>query len=417
MNRINRYSSRRQYFFFAVAVCLAVSGPADEWPGWRGPFRNGLTDDVGVPTTWSSTENVLWKTPLPGAGISNPIVWQDRVIVTASEGHDHSELHVICFDRETGKERWHQKLWGTSPTLFYPQSGMASPSPLTDGERVLVFFGTGDVFCFDMLGGLLWQRALADEYGRFQNRFAASSSPLLFEDSVILQCDHYGDSYLIALDFRTGANLWKTDRPEAWHSWSSPQIVAAGERHELILSGSTKLDAYEPDSGEHLWTVRGLAQECIPTPVFGQGWLYAVSGPNGDHFAIRPGGRGDVTESHVMWKQSRGTSFVPSAIIVDNRYYLADDKGFARCWEIPSGDILWRRRFKGQFTASPVSADGKLFFVNEQGSTLVLDATSPDYVELARNDVGEGVLSSPAIAHGCFFLRTSEHLFCIGERE
>lgn len=417
MNETSLHTIWRLPCVLLLAVCVVLPCSAEEWPGWRGPLRNGVTEDTGVPSTWSATENVLWKVPLPGAGISNPVVWKNRIFVTASDGRDHSELHVICFDRETGAEQWHQRLWGTSPTLFYPQSGMASPSPLTDGEHVFAFFGTGDIFCFDTDGGLLWQRALAHEYGRFQNRFAASSSPLLFENTLILQCDHYGDSYVIALDPRTGTNLWKADRPDVWHSWSSPQIVMAEDQHELILSGSTKLDAYDPGSGDRLWTVRGLAQECIPTPVFGQGLLYAVSGPNGDHFAIRPGGRGDVTESHVVWKYGRGTSFVPSAIIVGDRYYLADDKGFARCWAIPSGRVLWRQRLKGRFTASPVSADGKLFFVNEEGSTLVLDATSHDYVELARNDVGEGVLSSPAIAHGCLFLRTSNHLFCIGDTD
>ncbi len=407
---------RRQSWTFVIAVCVALPGFAEDWPGWRGPQRNGVTKDTGVPTTWSATKNILWKLPLPGTGISNPVIVQDRVVVTASEGQDQSDLHVICYDRATGKEQWHQQLWGTSPTLFYPRSGMASPSPLTDGQRIFAFFGTGDVFCIDMDGGLLWQRSLAHEYGRFQNRFAASSSPLLFEDKLILQCDHYGDSYLVALNPRTGANVWKADRPDVWHSWSSPQIVASGDQHELIVSGSMKLAAYDPGSGDRLWTVRGLAQECIPTPVFAHGLLYAVSGPNGSHFAVRPGGRGDVTESHVVWNHRRGTSFVPSAIIVGDRYYLADDKGFARCWTIPSGKLLWRKRFKGRFTASPVAADGKLFFVNEAGSTLVIDAISSDYVELARNEVGEDVLSSPAISHGCFFLRTSKHLFCIGEK-
>jgi len=365
-----------------------------------------------VPTTWSATENVLWKLPLPGAGISNPIAWANRVIVTASEGEDHGELHVICVNRETGEERWHQRLWGTSPTLFYPQSGMASPSPVTDGQRVFTFFGTGDIFSFDMDGQLLWHRALAAEYGKFQNRFAASSSPVLYQDSLIVQCDHYGESYLVAIDPQTGANLWKVDRPDAWHSWSSPQIVPSADEHQLIISGSRSLNAYDPTSGARIWTVRGLTQECIPTPVFGHGLLYAVSGPHGNHFAIRPGGRGDITDTHVVWKNKKGTSFVPSAIVVGERYYLTDDKGIAGCWEVPSGRLLWRKRLQGEFTASPVSADGKVFFVNEAGSTLVLDATSADYVELSRNDVDEEVLSSPAISQGCFFLRTSKHLFC-----
>lgn len=415
MNSVN--ISGKWLCTIAMTVCVAFPCAAAEWPGWRGPFRNGVTADTGVPTQWSATDNVLWRVPLPGVGIANPVVWKNQVIITASEGREHGELHVVCFDRKTGEKQWHQRLWGTSPSLFYPHSGMASPSPVTDGERIFTFFGTGDVFCFDMDGGLLWQRALSHEYGRFQNRFAASSSPLLFENRLILQCDHYGDSYLVALDPATGANLWKTDRPEAWHSWSSPQIIASADLHELIVSGSKKLDAYAPTSGDQLWTVNGLTQECIPTPVFAQGLLYAVSGPNGNHIAIRPGGRGDVTETHVVWKYRRGTSFVPSAIIIDDRYYLADDKGFARCWEIPSGKILWRQRFKGKYTASPVAADGKLFFVNETGTTLVLDATSRDYVELARNDIDEDVLSSPAVSHACFFLRTSKHLVCIGEEQ
>jgi len=406
----------RCFVLTAAAVLTPVaSSNGAEWPGWRGPLRNGVTTDIGVPIEWSESENVFWKSALPGAGTSNPIVWGDSVIVTASEGTDHGELHVLCLDQDTGQERWHHQLWGTAPSLFYPHSGMASPSPVTDGRRVFAFFGTGDVFCFDMEGGLLWQRALSHEYGRFQNRFAASSSPVLFDGKLIIQCDHYGDSYVIALNPETGANLWKIDRSETWHSWSSPQIMKSDGGHELILSGSKRLDAYDPASGEMLWTVGGLAQECIPTPVFGHGLLYAVSGPNGHHFAIRPGGRGDVTDSHVVWKHRRGTSFVPSAIIVNERYYLVDDKGFARCWSIPAGKELWRKRFKGKYTASPVAADGKLFFVNETGTTLVLDATTPEYVELDRNEIGEDVLSSPAIAHGRFFLRTAEHLYCIGD--
>ncbi len=399
-------------FLFLCGRC-----DAENWPGWRGPNRNGVTTDIGVPTTWSATDNVLWKMPVPGAGISNPVVWGDRVFLTASEGREQGELHVICFDRDTGRERWHQRLWGTAPTtFFFPKSGLASPSTVTDGQRLFAFFATGDVFCFDLDGGLLWQRSLADEYGPFENRFAASSSPLLFDETVILQCDHYGGSYVIALDQQTGANRWKSDRPEAWHSWSSPQLVPVGERIELVLSGSEKLDAYDPRTGSRLWTVRGLARECIPTPVSGNGLLYVVSGPNGTHFAIKPGGQGDVTDSHVVWKNDRGTSFVPSAIMVGKRYYLADDKGIASCFDAASGTLLWRKRFGGKFTASPVAADGKLFFVNEAGSTLVLDATQPDYVELARNDIGDDVYASPAISQGRFFLRTVTQLVCIGTR-
>jgi outer membrane protein assembly factor BamB len=375
-----------------------------------------VTSDNGVPTTWSATENVLWKSPVPGIGTSNPVVWGDKVFITASEGREQGELHVIAFDRDTGRERWHQRLWGTAPTLFYGRSGMASPSPITDGKRLFAFFGTGDVFCFDLDGGLLWQRALADEYGPFENRFAASSSPLLFEDTLILQCDHYGASYAIALDQKTGANRWKSDRPDVWLSWSSPQLVPNGDRVELVLSGSERLDGYDPRTGSPLWRVRGLARECIPTPLVGHGRLYVVSGPNGTHLAIKPGGSGDVTESNVVWKNDKGTSFVPSAILVGDRYYIADDKGIGSCLDAHTGKTLWRKRFGDKFTASPVAADGKVFFTNEAGSTLVLDTSQPDYVELARNDIGEEVFASAAISQGRFFLRTAKNLVCIGAK-
>jgi outer membrane protein assembly factor BamB len=401
---------------FLAACVFTSSARAENWPGWRGPARTGVTGDSGVPTTWSATENVLWKVPVPGIGTANPVVWDDRVFLTASDGRDQGELHVICLDRDTGRERWHRRLWGTAPTLFYGKSGMASPSPVTDGEHLWAAFGSGDLFCFDLDGGLVWQRALSDEYGVFENRFGASSSPLLFEDTLIHQCDHYGASYVIALDKRTGANRWKSDRPEAWHSWSSPQLVPIGDRFELVLCGSEKLDGYDPRTGKRLWTVHGLARECVPTPVVSNGFLISVSGPNGAHFAVKPGGAGDVTDSHVAWRSDRGTSFVPSGIATGGRYYVADDKGIATCFDAATGTLLWRKRLGGRFTASPVAAVGRLFFTDESGSTLVLDATQPDYQELARNECGEDVYASPAISQGRFFVRSAKSLICIGTK-
>ncbi|MFN0054793.1 MAG: PQQ-binding-like beta-propeller repeat protein [Planctomycetales bacterium] len=386
----------------------------ENWPGWRGPQRTGVTSDAGVPLDWSPEENVLWTAPLPGVGTSNPIVWGGRVFLTASEGRDEGELHVLCFDRDSGRTLWDRRLWGTAPTLFYARSGMASASPVTDGEHVWAFFGTGDVFCLDIDGGLVWQRALSEEYGVFENRFGASSSPVLFEDLLIQQCDHYGDSYVIALDARTGGNRWKGDRPEAWHSWSSPQIVPVEERFELVLSGSEKLDGYDPRTGTRLWTVRGLARECVPTPVLGAGRLISVSGPNGVHVAVRPGGTGDVTDSHVEWRNERGTSFIPSGIVVGSQYFVADDKGVGACFDIQTGELLWRKRLGGRFTASPVAAGSRVFFTNESGTTLILDGARRDHHELARNELGEEVYASAAISQGKLFLRTPRRLVCVG---
>jgi len=406
--------------FIATLTALLIAGfsgslSAENWPGWRGPGRNGVSTESNLPTHWNETEGIRWKTAVPGSGIANPIVWDDRIIVTDADGPLQVDLHVICYSREDGRELWHQRLWGTAPTLYHAnKSSMASPAPVTDGRRIFAFFGTGDLFCLDMEGNLQWQRSLAEEYGRFENRFAASSSPLLYNDLVILQCDHYGDSYAIGIEQATGRNRWKTDRPEAWLSWASPQLVptaAGGE--ELILCGSRKVDALDPASGKKLWTVGGMSHECIPTPVFAEGRLYVVSGPKSPSMAIEPGGRGDVTETHVRWKNTRGAPFVPSAILVGSRYYLVDDAGIATCLSTKDGRRVWQKRLSGQFTASPVAGDGKIYFVDESGQTTVISAESKGYKKLAVNPLGEPVYASPAISQGEIFIRTTGHLYCI----
>jgi len=395
----------------------AGAARGENWAGWRGPDRNGISAEEGLPERWTDAENIAWKVELPGSGISGPIIWDDRVFLTDCDGRRLSNLHVICLSRDTGAEVWHRQLWGTAPTLYHAtKSSMATPVPITDGKHVFSFFGTGDLFCHTVDGELVWQRSLATEYGEFENRFAASSSPLLFDNLVIVQCDHYGASYVLAVDKQTGANRWKADRPECWLSWSSPRLIhdPASGRDELLALGSHKLDAYDPRSGAPLWTVRGMSRECIPTPVFGNGLIYAVSGPKYPTVAIRPGGSGDVTDTNVAWTNSRGGPFVPSAILVGERYYLVDDAGIATCLDARDGSPLWQRRLSGRFTASPVAGDGKIYFTNEEGLTIVISADGEKYREIARNAVGEPVYASPAISQGKIYLRTARRLFAIG---
>lgn len=399
----------------ATGLCGPVR--ADNWPGWRGPHRNGVSDETGLPATWTESGKVLWKTPLPGSGVSGPIVWGDRVFVTAADGPKQADLHVICLGQDDGRELWHVKLWGTAPTLYHEtKSSMATPTPVTDGDLIYAAYGTGDVFCVDKDGGLVWQRSLATEYGAFENRFAASSSPLLYGDLLLLQCDHYGASYVLALDKHTGANRWKADRPECWLSWSTPQLAPTGkaDEHELIVCGSHKVDAFNPLTGEKLWTLKGLQRECIPTAVYGHGLIYAVSGPKGSTFAIRPGGRGEITEQQLAWTSGRGAPFVPSPILVGDQYYLIDDKGIATCLDARTGKQLWQKRLPGEYTASPVAGDGKVYFTNEAGETLVLRAHTEKYEELARNPIGEPCYASPAFSRGRLFLRTASRLCAIG---
>jgi len=401
----------------AAITVVAQPSPADDWTGWRGSDRNAINQEGEAPLRWSASKGVLWSTPVPGAGISSPIVHGDRVFLSACGGHRQQDLELLCLAARDGSETWRCRFWGTAPTRHHAtKSSMASPTPVTDGERVFAFYGTGDLFAVDVGGVLLWHRSLASEYGPFENRFAATSSPVLHGDRLILQCDHFADSYLIAVDRETGATRWKVERPETWLSWSSPRIVPVrgSDRHELIVAASKALDAFDPLNGEKLWTLRGMRRECIPTPVFGNGLIYAVSGPSGPTLAVRPGGRGDVTNSHVVWRNTRGSPYVPSAILVQDLYYLVDDRGIATCLDAKTGERVWQKRLSGSYTASPVSAAGRVYFTNENGATTVIRADVREYEELARNELGQPVYASAAIAGGVFYLRTSTHLWAIG---
>jgi outer membrane protein assembly factor BamB len=258
---------------------------------------------------------------------------------------------------------------------------------------------------------------LAAEFGAFENRFGHTSSPLLYHNTLIVQCDHYGESYVLAMDTRTGRDQWRVDRPGTWHSWSSPQLIegTSADDAEVILCAAERVDALRIRDGTAIWTVRGMQRECIPTPVVGHGLLYAVSGPKGTTLAIRPGGRGDVTDSHVVWSTHRGSPFVPSPVLWGDNYYVVDDRGIATCLDAHSGKLQWQKRLPGAFTASPIAGDEKIYFTNENGETIVV-AGGATYRELARNSLPEAVYASGALSHGCLFLRTPQHLYCIDGR-
>ena len=405
----------------AIAASTATAQRAargnEQWAQWRGPQTNGVSRATDLPQTWSAKDGVRWAVDLPGRGTSSAIVWDDRVFVTAADGPRQSDLHLVCLNLADGSRRWHSTFWGTSPTLHHAtKSDMATPTPTTDGRRVYAFYGTGDVFAVDFEGRLLWQRSLADEFGPFENRFGHTSSPLLAGEVLIVQCDHYGQSYLLAIDTASGRTRWRTERPGIWHSWSSPRLVDApdGKGQELIVCAAHRVDAFDPTTGTALWNVTGLRRECIPTPVAGQGRLYAVSGPKGETLAIRPGGRGDVGHTHVDWRSARGVPFVPSALLVGDYYYLVDDAGIATCLDADSGQTLWQKRLGGAFTASPIAGDGKLYFMSEEGETVVLAAHTGSFQELARNKLDEPIYASSSIAPGKLLIRTEHRLVCVG---
>ncbi len=401
--------------FGGVAVWLfmaAASATAGDWTGWRGPRGDGTCDEPDAPERWSATEQVRWKADLPGKGVSSPIIAGDRVFLTASDGPRHDQLHVLCLDARDGHLLWHRRFWGTAPTLRHEQkSSMATPTPVTDGNRVWALFGSGDVFCLETSGDLVWCRSLAQEYEPFQNRFGAGSSPVLVGDLLILQCDHWGQSYMLAIDRATGKNAWKTDRSEHI-AWSSPLVLEVDGAPQLVMSATFQVKGYDARTGRQIWAAGGLTRECIPTPVAADGLIFAVSGPKGETLALRAGGRGDITESHVVWRSTRAAPFVPSPLVVGGLYYVVDDRGIACCFDAQSGERVWQNRLGGAFTASPVAAGRLLYFMDEEGTTTVLEAGRAFRV-LSKNRLDEPVFASPAIARGDLFIRTDQHLFCI----
>lgn len=402
---------------YLVLLMIALANPAgaEDWPGWRGPLGSGITPEKDLPVHWSATSNVRWKAPLAGAGVSTPVVFGERIFLTASDGRHNDQLHVYCYDRSDGHEAWHTRLFGSAqPEGLFAPGGMAVPTPATDGKFLWVLFGTGDLACLDTDGQPVWLRSLAEEYGPFRNRWGMAASPILADGALLVQVDHWGQSYLLALDARTGANRWRTVR-EVSVNWTSPVVATVAGKKQVIVAGTHKVQGYDFDTGKELWTVRGMQEQCIPTPVLSGDILYAVSGPRGNSLAIRLDGKtGDLTDRNVVWKKVRGAPNIPSAVCYEGLYYMVDDRGLATCLNAANGEEVWQERLGGEHRASIVAGDGKLYFTSMDGNVTVIKA-GKTFEVLAKNKLGESVVATPAFSRGQIFLRGEQHLFCIEE--
>jgi outer membrane protein assembly factor BamB len=399
-----------------VLLCLAVVTLAEDWPGWRGPASQGVSTELGLPVHWSATESVAWKVPLEGAGVSAPIVWGDRIFLTASDGRHNDQLHVLCHHRADGRQLWHVRLFGTAPTDLYPPGGMAVPTPATDGKHLFALFGTGDLVCLDMNGRPLWIRSLAKEYGPFQNRWGMGSSPILIKnvearDLLVVQVDHWGQSYLVGVDPDTGQNRWKTDR-DVHVNWCSPLPIVAGGRVELVVLGSEKVQGFDAASGRVVWTADGPGDQCVPSPVPASDLI--VIGTDRGSLALRPG-QMKTGRPLLAWENKRARAYVPTPLHYQGCYYIAGEKGIVTCLDAATGKQLWKERLGGDFHASPVAGDGKVYFATREGTVYVLRSGKP-FEPLAKNELGEMIVASPAISGGQLFFRGQRHLFCVGTR-
>jgi len=404
-------------------MTLALGAAADNWPAWRGPAMNGHSRERHLPLKWSATENVRWKAPLPGPGFSSPVVWGDRVFVTQSLDREGHRRAVLCFDRKNGQKRW-QKVteYPDTESTYSGEPHYCSASPATDGERVVASFGSAGVVCYDVHGALLWKRDL----GKCEQIWGNAASPILYRDLVLLNFGPGERTFLIALNKKTGKDVWKVeepggsrggDNPESWvGSWSTPVIVRVKDRDELLLSWPNAVKAYDPMTGRLLWTCRGLGPLVYTSPLATPEVVVALSGFMGPGLAVKPGGTGDVTGTHRLWREEKAPQRIGSGVIVGDHVYILNENGVLQCMEWKTGKTLWNERAAGRTWGSVVYADGRLYVTNQQGETVVL-AAKPTFEVLARNPLNERTQSSPAISDGEIFIRTYEHLWCISSKK
>ena len=392
-----------------------VTGPgAKFWPRWRGPSGQGLVASGPYVDRWTPTTPIKWKVKLPGTANSSPIVWGDRIFVTTAQGGQR--LSVMAIDRASGATVWDTGVPTNGAEWVHAKNGYASATPATDGERIYASFGRHGLVALDMNGRIVWHR----KFGAINNYHGPAGSPILYKDRVFLYQDHQGHAeqkaFVAAFDARTARTLWETPRTESV-GWGTPIVLSTGIRDELVVSSQGRVAAYDPESGRELWTVRGMTFEVIPTPVVGHGLVFASSGRAGPTLAIRPGGSGDVTSTHVAWSAARGSPFVPSGIIVGDLLYLVNDmQSILTVYEAATGKLVYQDRLgvamREGFSASPVAVNGKVFFTNDDGQTFVVQA-GREFKLLHVNELGARTLASPALVDGVWYWRTESELLAV----
>ena len=410
-----KVSTRRMTSSAALLLFLgqAAGVLAEDWPCWRGPRLDGTSLETNVPVYWNATSNIAWKTELPGAGHASPIIYGDRVF-TVSALADTQERLLLCLDRKTGELLWEQKVLSAPFEQKHELNSFASSTPATDGERIYVSFLDRDhmfAAAYDFQGKELWN----NRPGPFSSMHGFCSSPLIYRDKVILNGDHDGDSYLVALSRTDGRMIWKTARENHTRSYCAPLIREMAGRQQMVLSGDKCVASYDPEEGERRWVIDGPTEQFVASPVYSEktGLVYITGGFPAHHIlAIRPNGTGNVTGTHIVWRTTKGAAYVPSPIIAGDYFLVVSDSGVAYCFEAANGNVAWTERL-GVEHASLVSAEGRVYFLNDRGVMNVVKP-GPQFVRLAENDLGESFFASPAISRGQIFLRGEKHLFCIG---
>ena len=399
---------------------VTADSTATEWPQFRGPGGQGRTNEKNLPLTWSDTENLAWKSELPGFGASSPIVLGDRLYLTCYSGYgvdrqnpgrmEDLTLHLVCISTE-GEIVWNQHVQPILPeSKRVRDHGYAGPTPTTDGKHLYVFFGKSGVFKFDLDGKQLWQANV----GERTHRWGCGTSPVLYGNPVIVNASVESGS-LVAINKDSGKEVWRAAGMNA--SWSTPHLVdLGGGKHELVVSIKGKILAFDPETGEKLWNCDGIQDYVCPTSVSHKGVVYVIGGRSSRAIAVRAGGRGDVTESHRVWEAKAGSNVTSPTIHDGHLYWVSDRNRVAYCVRIEDGEVIYSKRFPGQPYASALIGDGKLYIVTRRGGTYVL-AAKPEFKQLAHNKFADRSTfnASPIVANGKLYLRSEKFLYCIGK--
>lgn len=406
-----------------AATLLLAPCHAANWPSWRGPTHDGVTEETDLPMSWSRTENVKWKITLGDRGNSTPVIWGDKLFLTQAVGEKRL---LLCFDKATGALLWEAGTTWSKPELTHGTNPYCSASPVTDGEQVVAFFGSAGLFCYDLDGKELWKRT---DLGEQKHIWGYGSSPLLTGDRLFLNFGPGERTILFCFDKKTGKTLWQHEEPggasgegsgKKWLGfWGDPLLANAGGRREVIMTYPGRAKAFDPSTGTPLWTCEGLTPLIYTTPLFADGIVYAAGSYNGAALAVKAGGSGDVTATHRLWLQRKVPQRIGSGVLYQGHSYFLLDGGIAECRDLKTGEVVYNERLKGpgptgQNWSSVVRSGDKLYAVNQGGDAFVWRA-APKFEVLATNSLGEKVIGSIAVSEGRLYIRGYQHLWCVGK--
>jgi len=404
-----RFQSWRQRVPVLCGLICVVGLTGADWRQFRGTQVNGLAIDGTVPSSFSSDENVAWKMDLPGRGLSGPIVVGERIYVTASSGFRQNRLHVLCFDRKTGDRVFERQFWATGRTMCHRKMCVATPTPASDGKRIFASYSSNDVVCLDLDGNLLWYRGLTHDYPNASNSLGMSSSPIVVDETLIVQVENDADSFAVGIDVETGRSRWKKKRPKR-ANWTSPAYLKEQEsgRSLVLLQSSAGVECVEPKTGRQVWEYDKGASTIPSSVVTGDTVLIPSSGLT----VLRSTADG---QPETLWNDNRLSPATASPLVVDGQVFVVNRAGVLQAADVSTGSLRWRLRLKGPFSSTPVAAGRKLIFFNEKGTAQIVDISGEEGELVGEGEFGETILATPAISGNDLFVRSDSHLWKISE--